>query len=241
MRVIFFWKCSKFNADSKNKEKNSDKFFCFWDKCIWIVSIHLSLLIREYLSSAVNVLRKGLKNIHVSKKDFINSITFTVITQVDQGTFIKIESEFLPVYHVGCREVLSSGRFSEIYLSTSFVVGNFGITWAMRLICFWKCSKFNADSKNTEKKWGNFFCFWDKCIWIVCIHLSLLIREYLSLAVNVLRKGLKNFHVSKSDFCNSTTFTVITQDDKDILIKIEIVFRPIFHVACRDVLSNGSF
>ena len=57
------------------------------------------------------------------------------------------------------------------------------------------------------------FCSWEKSIWIVCIHLSLLLREYLSLAVNVLRKGLKSFHVSKSDFGNSITFTVITQDD----------------------------
>ena len=85
------------------------------------------------------------------------------------------------------------------------------------------------------------FCFWDKSIWIVCIHLSLLLRESLSLAVNVLRKGLKSFHVSKSDFLNSITFRVIIQDDKDALINNESVFRPFFHVACRDVLSNGSF
>ena len=77
------------------------------------------------------------------------------------------------------------------------------------------------------------FCFWDKCIWIVYIHLSLLIREYLSLAVNVLRKGLKNFYVSKSDFCNWITFTAITQDDKGALIKIESVFLPVFHFVSR--------
>ena len=65
--------------------------------------------------------------------------------------------------------------------------------------------------------------------------------EYLSLAVNVLRKGTKNFHVSKSDFCNSITFTVITQDDKGTLIKIESVFQPVYHVDCREVLSKGSF
>ena len=44
-----------------------------------------------------------------------------------------------------------------------------------------------------------------------------------------------------SDFSNSLTFTVITQDDKGALIKIESVFQPVYHVACRDVLSNGSF
>ena len=85
------------------------------------------------------------------------------------------------------------------------------------------------------------FSFWDRIIWIVSIHLSLVIREYLSSAVNCLRKGLKNFHVSKSDICNWITFTVITQDDKDAMIKIESVFRHVYHVACREVLSNGSF
>ena len=91
--------------------------------------------------------------------------------------------------------------------------------------------------KKLQKK---MFCFWDKSIWIVCIHLSLLLREYLSLAVNVLRKGLKNFYVSKSYFCNSIIFTVITRAGKITLIKIESVFRTVYHVACREVLSNES-
>ena len=85
------------------------------------------------------------------------------------------------------------------------------------------------------------FRFWDKSIWIVCIHLSLLLREYLSLAVNVLRKGLKNLHVSKIDFCKSITLTVITRAGKSALIKIESVFGTVYLVACREVLSNRSF
>ena len=63
----------------------------------------------------------------------------------------------------------------------------------------------------------------------------------LKLAVNVLRKDRKNFYVSKSDFSNSITFTVITQAGKSALIKIESVFRTFYHVACREVLSNSSF
>ena len=82
--------------------------------------------------------------------------------------------------------------------------------------------------------------FLDKWFWVVCIQLSLLIREYLSSAVNVLRKGVTNFHLSKNDFYNSITFTVIIQDDKGALIKIESVFRPVYHVARRRVLSNES-
>ena len=89
--------------------------------------------------------------------------------------------------------------------------------------------------KKLQKK---MFCFWDKSIWIVCIHLSLLLREYLSLAVNVLRKGPKNFHVSKSDFCNYITITVITRAGKSALIKIESVFRTVYHIGWGDVLSN---
>ena len=95
--------------------------------------------------------------------------------------------------------------------------------------------------KTKKKLQKKIFCFWDKSIWIVSIHLSLLLREYLSLAVNVLRKGLKNFHVSKSDFRNSITFRVITRVGKSALIKIESVFRTVYHVACREVLSNRSF
>ena len=53
----------------------------------------------------------------------------------------------------------------------------------------------------------------------------------MSLAVNVLRKGLKNFHVSKSDFCNSITFTVIIRAGKGAFIKNESVFRTVYHVA----------
>ena len=110
----------------------------------------------------------------------------------------------------------------------------------MRVIVFWKCSKFNAHLKNVEKNWEKMFCFWDKCIWMVWIHLCLLIREYLSLAVNGLRKILKNFHVSESDFCNSVTFPVISQDGKSALIKIESVFRTVYLVACREVLFCNS-
>ena len=84
-------------------------------------------------------------------------------------------------------------EFLDIYLSKSFGVGNFGNTEAMRVIFLWKCSKFNGDLENAENKQESVFCFWDKCIWIVCIELSLLRREYLSSAVNVLTKKSEDF------------------------------------------------
>ena len=127
-----------------------------------------------------------------------------------------------------------------IYLWTFFVVGNFGNTEAMSVIFFIKCSKFNADSKNSEKNSEKTLCFWDKCIWIVCIQLSLLVMEYLSSGVNVLRKRKKNFHVSKSDFCNSIHFKVFTQDNKGALTNIESLFQPVYHVASQWEVSNGT-
>ena len=60
-------------------------------------------------------------------------------------------------------------------------------------------------------------------------------------AVNVLKKRLKNFHVSESDFCNPITFTVITQDDKGTLINIESVLWPTYHVACQRFSETGAF
>ena len=85
------------------------------------------------------------------------------------------------------------------------------------------------------------FCFWDKCIWIVCFELSPLRREYLSSTVNVLTKSLQTFHGTKKDFSNSITFIVINKYGKGPGIKIEWVFRPVFYAACRGVLSNESF
>ena len=68
--------------------------FCVLDKCIWIVCIHLSLLVREHLSSGVNVLRKDLKKIHVSKSNFYSLITFTVIIQADKGALLRLNEIF---------------------------------------------------------------------------------------------------------------------------------------------------
>ena len=42
--------------------------------------------------------------------------------------------------------------------------------------------------------------------------------------------------ISKSDFCNAITFTVITQDNKGALINIESVLRLTYHVASQRVL-----
>ena len=42
-------------------------------------------------------------------------------------------------------------------------------------------------------------------------------------------------------FSNTITFAVINQYSKGASVEIESVFRPFYNVACRGVLSNGSF
>ena len=73
-----FWKCSKFNVDYRNAEKNWEKVFCFWDNSIWIGCVKLSPLRGEYLSSAVNVLNDSLKIlnssiIHLFQLNYVDS------------------------------------------------------------------------------------------------------------------------------------------------------------------------
>ena len=54
-----------------NAEKNSEKVFSFPDNCIWIGCVKLSLLKREYLSSALSLLIKSLEILHVTNRDFL--------------------------------------------------------------------------------------------------------------------------------------------------------------------------
>ena len=62
MRVIlFFSRDLEFIVDFKNSAKNSEKELRFWDNCIWIGTVKLSLLRRGYFSLPGNVLRNSQK------------------------------------------------------------------------------------------------------------------------------------------------------------------------------------
>ena len=89
--------------------------------------------------------------------------------------------------------------FLAIYLTTSFGVSNFRKIQAIKVIYFGKSSKFDAYLKNAHKNSEKVFSFCHKCIWIVCIEMSLLRREYLSWAVNVLTKSLQTLNITMSD------------------------------------------
>ena len=51
-----------------------------------------------------------------------------------------------------------------------------------------------------RKTFRKLFLFLDNSVWLGCVKLFLLTREYLSSAVNVLRNSLKIFHITKIDF-----------------------------------------
>ena len=71
MKDIFLSKSSKFNPDFKNKEQNREHFFLSYIVASELIMLKLSLLRREYLSSAVNILTNSLKVLHIAKKYFI--------------------------------------------------------------------------------------------------------------------------------------------------------------------------
>ena len=58
-----------FNLDFERAAKNWEKVFCFWDNCIWIGIVKLSLLRTGYFSSVANVLTSSSKILHVNKRD----------------------------------------------------------------------------------------------------------------------------------------------------------------------------
>ena len=66
----FFWKYSKLNHNFENSKKHSENIFCLWDNCIWKCCSKLSLLRREYVSSAVNGFTNSPRILHIPKSEF---------------------------------------------------------------------------------------------------------------------------------------------------------------------------
>ena len=95
---------------------------------------------------------------------------------------------------------LLKGHFLDIYLIIFLRVPNFRNTSAMRAIFCLKILKLNVNFRNSEKNWEKVFCFWDNSIWIGCVKLSLLRREYLPSALSMLGKSLEILHITNRNF-----------------------------------------
>ena len=96
-------------------------------------------------------------------------------------------------------KVLLKRELSGIQVTTFFRVNNFQNIWAMKLIFvlkmrkilfrFWKCKK------NSEKIWG----FDENGVWTCCGKFSLLWREFMWSAVNVLPDSPKISDLTKKN------------------------------------------
>ena len=59
--------------------------------------------------------------------------------------------------------------------------------------------------------------------------------------MNVLTYSLKIFHITKSNFFELNSFTVINKYDKRAAVQISNVFETVEHVAWKRVLKGGTF
>ena len=136
MRVIFFSKYLEFNLDFKNAAKNPEKYFCFWDNCIWILSLSFLLIFT------------GSQYVNMQSQDLACQYKrFFRLQFLCQWTMNMIKV-------LWCRFQQCSGTFTVLLVERSsetglfrhlsnhvFRVRNFGNTKAVRVIFFFKMFK----------------------------------------------------------------------------------------------------
>ena len=123
-----------------------------------------------------------------------------MISKYNNSAVVHIARVFEPVYHIAFQRILLNGTFCSYILPrfSECVISGRNQLWGSYLV--WECSKFNSNFENTRKNREKAFCFWDNCVLIGCVELSLLKREYLWSAVNVLANSYKALYLTKTDF-----------------------------------------
>ena len=129
---------------------------------------------------------------------FSYSIDLAVINEYQKGAVMEISTVLCHVYHVVVKGFSETWLFRHLS-GYDFAVRNFKITKSMRVSFLSKCSKFHRDFKIDARNAEKGFCFWDNCIWIGIVKLSLLRRGYISSAANVLTSSPKILHVNQRD------------------------------------------
>ena len=145
-KMLFFMQCFI------NKAKNSGKVFCFLDNCIWIDCFKISLLRKEYLWSAVNMLTNSTKISDINNRN-IFELYFPPSNEKNWSNCCP--ADFSRVWDpCACwlpKDVAKRG-FLGIYPTTSFAVRNSKIKQLWGSWLFSKCSKFDLDFRNKAKK-----------------------------------------------------------------------------------------
>ena len=154
----------KFDIDSRNGTRDSEKGFAFKYNCIWILDDKFSKSRTGYLSLAVNALLNATKISRITKGD-IFQISFS---HSDEKIWWKCSHiDFTSVWEPSTCW-LSKGVlrrcFLEIGLTKSLAVCNFRNKVALEIIFFSKCLKLDVDSRNGTKDLEKVFGFKDNCI-----------------------------------------------------------------------------
>ena len=131
--------------------------------------------------------------------------------------------------------------FLDIYLTAFFRVRKFQKTSAMSVIFFLKMSRIDSRFWKLKKKIKKNVFFWGSFLWRCSYKLSLIRREYLSLAVNGLTNSPKTLHRTQRDFFQLSYVFMINKYGKGAVVQILTLFRPVYHVTCRRVLWSGTF
>ena len=153
----FFSEWSKFNLDFINAGKNWENLFCFWDNCIWIAIVRLSLLRTGYFSSAAKVLTSSPMIWHVNKKEFLE-YNFPASDQwIWSGC---CDAGFNSVWaRLPCCSWEGSIKrdFLDIYLTmfSESLTSKIHTLWGSSFSS--KCLKFNLDFKNAAKTEETYF------------------------------------------------------------------------------------
>ena len=196
----FSWKHLKFNLDFKNAAKNWEKVFFFWDNCIWIGIVKLSLLRTGYFSSPANVLTSSTKILHVNKRDFFQIHRLGSDNWIpSRCCYADFNSASVCLPCCLSKDPLKRD-FLDIYLTTfsESVISEIQNLWGSSFPS--KCSTFKLDFEIAAETGEKRFCSWHNWISIGSVKLSLLRTGCFSSAANGLISSPKIWHLNKRDF-----------------------------------------
>ena len=171
--------------------------FCFWDKCISIGIVKLSLLRTGYLSSPANVLTRSPR-FYMSIRLFPTQFPFQWPMNMIKVLWCRFQ-QCLDPFTILLFKVSSETGFFRHLSGYVFGVCNYENENLWGSSFFPKYLKLNLDFKNAAKIKRKVF-LWDNCFSIGVNKLSLWRTGYLSSAANVLITSPKILHVHKRDF-----------------------------------------
>ena len=141
MRVIIFFKILKILCKFQQRKKNGESSFCFLGNRIWSDCGKCSVLLKDFLSSAVNMLGNCPTISDITKRNMFQ----LYLPKSDEEIWSKCcRDDFMSVWDfLACwlsNDALKPG-FLDIFLSASFRVHSFKNTEAIRVTFFSKMSK----------------------------------------------------------------------------------------------------